>query len=374
MPTSPEWTPDTPPVYDPKKTWEENAAEGPFWVRPYPARTVPDTDHWIDFLGHPVASRIGIAAGPLLNAKWIDLAGKLGFDIPTYKTIRSRAHAPHPLPNVICVDAPDTLDPDALPDSVHPAQGHLASLDKLAITNSFGNPSMDPDFLVEDIGHAKASLGPGQVLVVSCVGSEWPGTSLEDDFVATAELAKAAGAPVVEINFSCPNVSSRDGSLYLSPEAVHSVASKVVSALGSIPLIVKMGVFPRKEIHRASLVALARAGVQAVCGINTIPMRVTNADGEPTLGPSRPKCGICGNPIRQAALDWVETTAQINEEEGLGLTIIGVGGVTQAKHFQDFLDRGADFVTCATGMMWDPYLAARYHEIQKKQQEVLTCS
>ena len=32
------------------------------------------------------------------------------------------------------------------------------------------------------------------------------------------------------------------------------------------------------------------------------------------------------------------------------------------EHFDAFLEAGADIATTATGMMWDPYLALRYHE------------
>ena len=363
--TLPKWTADTPPLYDPSLSWEENAKRGPCFSAPYPERQWPSRDQWVDFLGHPVASRIGIAAGPLLNAQWIDVAGHLGFDIPTYKTIRSRSHPPHPTPNVVFVDAPESLDPQQLPAKLHPAENAPECLQDLAITNSFGNPSMDPNFLVEDIARAKASLADGQVLVVSCVGSDWPDTTLTDDFVTVAGLAKSAGAPVIEINFSCPNVQSRDGSLFLDPEGVYATASRVVQAVAPIPVIVKMGVFPSLEHQQRSLVAAARAGVRAVCGINTIPMRLSNLDGTPTLGPKRASCGICGNPIRRAALQWVSQTRQIVDNDKLDLTIIGVGGVTQAEHFADLLNAGADFATCATGMMWDGYLAARFHQLNQ---------
>src|SRR5579871_1666937 len=100
----PHWYPQEPPIYDIHKTYLENADKGPFFIGPFPKRTFPPKEEWIDFLGHPVASAIGVPAGPLLTSNWIALAGKLGFDIPIYKTIRSGEHPSHPLPNMVFVD------------------------------------------------------------------------------------------------------------------------------------------------------------------------------------------------------------------------------------------------------------------------------
>lgn len=357
-----EWTADITPVYDPDKSWEENARLGPQFSGPWPERVWLDEEEWLNFLGYPVASPIGVAAGPLLNAQWIDYASKVGFDILTYKTIRSRAHPAHPAPNVIYVDVPDALDPHSLPPFLQQSAESPSSLNQLAITNSFGNPSKSQEFLSQDIAKAKAYLHKGQVLVVSCVGTESAERSLQEDFAFTAALAKEAGADVIEINFSCPNVSSQDGSLFLDSEAVYSVASQVVQAVSPLSVSVKMGLFPSLTQQKAALTAVARAGAHAVCGINTIPMKVLNTEGQPALGPARAQCGICGNPIRQAALSWVRSARQLIEEEKLDLTLIGVGGIMQAFHFTEFLEAGADFATCATAMMWDAYLVARYHE------------
>ena len=88
----PKWYPQEPPIYDIRKTYLENADHGPFFNGPIPQRVLPPKEKWIDFLGFPVVSPIGVPAGPLLTSNWIALAGKLGFDIPTYKTIRSKDH------------------------------------------------------------------------------------------------------------------------------------------------------------------------------------------------------------------------------------------------------------------------------------------
>src|SRR5271155_2743976 len=90
------------PIYDKNKTYLENAEEGPFFSGEIP-ELLPAKEP-IDFLGFRLNSPLGVPAGPLLNSKWIALAAKLGFDLPTYKTIRSFQYLGHPLPNILFVD------------------------------------------------------------------------------------------------------------------------------------------------------------------------------------------------------------------------------------------------------------------------------
>ena len=113
------------------------------------------------------------------------------------------------------------------------------------------------------------------------------------------------------------------------------------------------------ELLREVLLAAARAGVDAVCGINTLSMKIVDGDGQPALGENRLSAGLCGGPIREAALYFVHHARKIIEKEQLGLTLMGTGGVTLPDHFDQFLNGGADIAMSAVGMMWDPYLAAR---------------
>lgn len=358
----------TPPIYDIKKSYLENLENGPFYHEPIPPRLLPERKNWIDFLGFPVASPIGVPAGPLLDSKWIDLAANLGFDILTYKTIRSHEHPSHPLPNIMPVKTDGQLLPRHLPDCVYETDQVIdLSNDNMGITNSFGNPSKASTFLEHDIPLANAKLRKGQVMIVSVFGTSKPGVDVIDDFVDTALFAKHCGAQIIEANYSCPNVAANEGSLYASPESVYSFSSRIVKALGETPLIIKVGVFPDTNRMRETFIAAARAGVRAICGINTISIKVLNQKGEPALGPDRLTCGICGNPIRQAALDFIQQARDIIEKEKLDLVLLSTGGATQPTHFQQFLNVGADIAMTATGMMWDPYLAMKFHESTTSQ-------
>ena len=352
------WFPKKPPIYDIHKTYLENVAQGPFFKGQIPKRQFPPKEKWIDFLGYSVASRIGVPAGPLLTSRWVDLAAKLWFDLPIYKTIRSSEHPSHPLPNMVYVDTKDMTSTQA-------QLAHTPSprLEELAVTNSFGMPSKSPEFLLEDIPRANACLQEGQVMIVSIVGSNRSHCTFLEDFVEAARLAKNAGAKIIEANFSCPNVGKSEGCLYMSPSAVAEIGSALVKAIAPIPSIIKVGTFGSEEQLREVLLAAARAGIRAISGINTVSMTVVDALGNPALGPTRLTSGICGGPIRETALNFVENAARINKEEKLGLTLIGVGGITIPEHFDQFFNAGANIAMSATGMMWDPYLAARYHNI-----------
>jgi len=351
-----EWFGSHPPLYDIDKTYAENAASGPFFSEKIPER--PEVKKQQTFLGIEVNSLIGIPAGPLLTANWTTLAARLGFDILTYKTIRSREHPAHPLPNMLYVRAEGDLEksPTLVATKTPPL-----SLDALAVTNSFGMPSKTPEFLLQDIARANATLGPGQLLIVSIVGTKRENCSFLDDFIDAAHLAKEAGAKVVEANFSCPNVDKHEGSLYLSPESVSTFTKALVKALNPIPLVIKVGTFSNNRQLFDTMVALAKSGARAICGINTIKRTVVDEAGQFALGLSRPHSGICGGPIRSAALEFIRAAAEINKKEKLDLAIMGTGGITLPEHFDLFFHAGADVAMSATGMLWDPYLALRYH-------------
>ena len=223
-------------------------------------------------------------------------------------------------------------------------------------------PSQAPDFLRADIAQAKAALGPGQLLIVSAVGTPRPGEDFAADFVQAVSMAKEYGGDVVEANFSCPNVCTGEGSLYTNPQTVFELSQKLVSALGSTPLILKIGFFRDLNLMREMFIAAAKAGVQAISGLNSVAMKVVDQTGAPALGPDRPTSGVCGSPIRSLALQFVRDARKIIEEEKLNIALIGVGGVTEPQHFTGLLNAGADLAMSATGMMWDPYLAQKYHE------------
>ncbi len=76
------------PTYRTDRSFEWNHANGPDFAGPWPA--VPDTP-MKEFFGLPVRSRFGVPASVLVNSRWMGTYARLGFDILTYKTVRSQA-------------------------------------------------------------------------------------------------------------------------------------------------------------------------------------------------------------------------------------------------------------------------------------------
>ena len=360
--TLPEWWPNHPPVYDIEKSYLENLEHGPFFEGKIPERKRPPRAQWVDFLGFPVACPLGVPAGPLLDARWVTFAAAMGFDIVTYKTIRSRPHPAHPHPNMIYVDTKGTLTKERSAEILLQASAPPTDMQALAATNSFGIPSQGEDILVEDIARAQSSLAPGQVMIVSVVGTPRPDEDFIQDFAVAGQIALRGGAKIIEADLSCPNVTTCEGSLFTDPESVYNIAVAMKKVMGAVPLVIKVGVIHDIEVLRKVMIAAARGGVEAICGINTVSMKVINKEGAPALGKGRLQSGVCGGPIREAALDFLHMAHTVNQEEKLGMCIMGTGGATAPEHFTQFFQAGADVAMSAVGMLWDPYLAARYHE------------
>ncbi len=355
--------PKTPAVmYDPTKTFDDNVDNGPFPL------TSPDTPYLnkgepqFTFLGHRLYGPFGIGAGSLPTSKHVRYAFERGFDVVCYKTQRSVPFKANQFPNVVYVDVEGDL---TLEKAAKPLVGHLTSNlppEKLTITNSFGNPSLGPDFWVEDMKQAVAAQGEGQLLVSSVVGTIQDGFSQEDyydDFALTAKLAAGTGVRAIEVNLSCPNVAS-EGILCYSHDAVVSVCRKVKEVIGDIPLIAKIGYFsPDQQELLEQIVLDTKPYLAAFSAINTIPAAVVDEQGNQLLpGEGRLRSGICGVGIKWAGLDMVKRLNALRKKHGLDYEIIGIGGVALPADFQAYREAGADIVQSVTAAMWNPNLAA----------------
>jgi len=71
-----------------------------------------------------------------------------------------------------------------------------AAIGDITMVNSYGMPSSAPVDWEEDVAKAKRALRPGQMLIVSVVGTSAEGgtqKALADDFASCAEMAFEAG-------------------------------------------------------------------------------------------------------------------------------------------------------------------------------------
>lgn len=359
------------PFYDPSKSYEENFREGPFGAfapmfatgevgAPILSGVGADsTKPKYDFLGFKVNSPFGIAAGPLINGKFVQAALDKSFDIVTYKTVRTRKYPCHPWPNVLAVEVPADL---ILGKEDKKLIANHNFTEPLSITNSFGVPSFDPEFWIQDIAEVVKNTRPGQIVVGAFqrTKKEMPDVSeYINDFVKAARLMKETGVRAMEVNFSCPNEGTSELLCY---DVVRSteVVKAIKGEIKNIPLIVKISYFKNDENLRDFVKEIGPL-VQGISAINTIFSEIINDKGGEAL-PGRIHSGVCGHAIKWAGLDMVKRLKKIREEFNYSYQIIGVGGVMNADDFFEYRNAGADIVMSATGAMWNPYLAQEIKE------------
>jgi dihydroorotate dehydrogenase (NAD+) catalytic subunit len=343
------------PFFDPGKTYYENWEEGPFNGFADGVVLAEDEEPRFSFAGQRIGYPLGIAAGPLLNGKFVDAALDKGFNVPVHKTVRSRTKESNEWPNVLAADIEGNL---SIERAREPVVVRAEYAEPLSITNSFGNPSFEPDVWQEDLRRSVAHAKKGQLVMCSFEGTKWDGCSSEEyirDWADGMSMVVDAGVKVVEANFSCPNEGAAQLLCFDVPK-VKIVADAIKQAIGDVPLIIKIAYFDEAALR--NLVQETSGIVDGYSAINTIPAPVVTSEGAQALpGAHRVKSGICGAAVKWAGLDMTRRLSELRRESGATFSIVGVGGVMTPKDFKEYREAGADVVMTATGAMWNPYLA-----------------
>ena len=320
---------------------------------PQPASVeVPHVAGSWDYCGLSVDSPLGVPAGPLLNRGWCLYYASLGFDVLTYKTVRSRSHGCYDLPN---------LQPVEVVQPLVGGESRLSACDVMqgSWAVSFGMPSRSPDEWRADVEQTRNELPEGKILSVSVVATIQPGWSIKEvaeDYALCARWAVDSGADCVETNFSCPNVSTCDGQLYQEPEAAGYVASAVRQAIGDVPYIIKVGHLRTRVAGEALLDAVAPY-VDAIAMTNSIATTVQKTDRQLLFAGQ--KRGICGAAISAASIEQTHWMCQLIGQREENVRLIGVGGVRSLVEVNAYMDAGAHAVQLATAAMTDPAIGLR---------------
>jgi len=323
----------------------------------------------VSLAGKKVNFPLGVAASVLTrNSDAIAYYAKRGFDILTYKTVRSRSWEALPPPTwAFVVD--DAIDGSTR--LVDQAATLKADLDywprdptRASMANSFGIPSLAPDDWRADVERAKSVIGPGQVLIVSVVASDSEShEAIIGDFVTVAKMAKAAGADIIEANYSCPNTpGSHAGDLYEDPELARRVTLAIKEAIAPTPLFIKIGYLAP---HDLEAFVKANRDADGIVAINALLRRVISPTGEQFFpGHERSAGGISGSIIRPLGLEVVANLAKLRADLGCGFAIVGVGGVSTPAHVVDYLNAGADAVESVTAAYLNPNF--RHLDIERR--------
>jgi dihydroorotate dehydrogenase len=306
-------------------------------------------------LGYQLDSPLGIAAGPLLNSKWVEGYARLGFDVLTYATVRSQPQPAHNLPNIRPVDNRQEV-------AIAGGRGHP---DGTTIAVSLGLPSMEPEVWRRDIRRAKERLRPGQILVASVVGTPGPGEGQEGfiaDYARCAQWAGEAGADVIEVHLAILNPFGEPGQMLyenvaLSAQILHRVRGSV-----GVPVLAKLGTFrsPRALHDTATRIAPWTNGFVLVHGI---PRRVVDASGNAAFeGSGREWANVVGWGTFPVAYRHITELLAWRRAGEWPHAILAVGGIATVARAQQLLREGANAVLVATAALEDPLFATRFRQ------------
>ena len=187
---------------------------------------------------------------------------------------------------------------------------------------------------------------PNKVLIASIMGSN------EEDWVELARLVTEAGADMIEMNLSCPQMTSHAMGSDVGANA--ELCKKYCAAVkrgSKLPMIAKM------TPNITDMVPVARAcmegGADGIAAINTIKS-VCNVDldrkiGLPIINGKSAISGYSGKAIKPVALRFLQ---QMRSAEGLhDLPISGIGGIETWIDAAEFILCGASTLQVTTGIM-----------------------
>ncbi|MBB3081923.1 dihydroorotate oxidase [Geodermatophilus sabuli] len=351
------------PAYDVLGSYRDNLAR-PLGPR-LPRRPVAGGRRW-RVLGRSVGFPIGVPACVLNGGEhWVRHFAGNGYSVLTYKTVRSRAAEPNPQPNwAFARRERASLRPGAAAEvTADPWDWVEPGSPDVSTVNSFGVPSLAPEEWQPDLERSLAAVADDQLLLVSVMGEDADGaglTALADDFARVARMAEEAGAPVVELNLSCPNTLDRTASgvrppLCLDADATVAVVERVRRALDDrTGLVAKLSWLDEPRL--TALVPRIASLVDGVAGINTLQSRVRRSDGAATF-PGRELAGLSGIAVRDPALDFTRRLVALRDAGSSRFDVLAMGGVTDPASFEALFAAGADAVQSASGAFADPYLA-----------------
>ncbi|HET9433331.1 MAG TPA: hypothetical protein VFO37_06215, partial [Chitinophagaceae bacterium] len=212
----------------------------------------------------------------------------------------------------------------------------------------------------QEIKKTFAMIAKGQALVAAFQGTidkRGDHQKFVNDHVIGIGMLVEAGAKIIEINLSCPNEGHTD-LLCFDLATTKEIVQKIRILYPALKLIVKIA-YIHDDIYLRKFVKEIGCLVDGIAAINTISRKIVNEFNQQAFPglPSRLQAGVSGAAIKPLAIDIVKRLKKHREEFDYDFKIIGVGGVMNAKDFQDHRQAGADFVMGLTGVMWNPNLA-----------------
>jgi len=198
---------------------------------------------------------------------------------------------------------------------------------------------------LRDIARLKKEY-PDRVLISSIMGAN------EKEWEELARLSEKAGADMLELNFSCPQMTSHamGSDVGSSPELCRKYCA--AARRGSkLPIIAKMtpNITDMCEVAIASL----EGGANAISAINTVKS-ITNLDldkyiGMPIVNGKSSISGYSGKAVKPIALRFIQ---QMRMNEKLkNVPISGIGGIETWEDALEFILLGSSNLQVTTSIM-----------------------
>ncbi len=347
----------------------------------------PSTTKRWTLLGRQIGFPIGIPASVLTrnSASLLDCVQQ-GYNVLTYKTVRSRKVETYDWPNWVFLSdrvaqvarthqaARLILTGDDSLKEMMDWEKILAARPRLSALNSYGVESPEPgdwknDFRValDGIDHEE------QLLVLSILGDVYgddlnlgPALYRERliaDWLDVAAHAAECSPHAIELNLSCPNhLDDKLGTdkplapLCNDPVLSIEIVRAVSEANPGTPLLVKLSALPFHTLEKLLIGCGDR--LSGVSGINAIPRFSSSDDGNAPFFAARSWAGLSGWAIQPAADRLVKNLTMIRRTHRFSWDIVGMGGVNTSDDFKRMWDLGCNAVQSATGASGHPALAA----------------
>jgi len=176
------------------------------------------------------------------------------------------------------------------------------------------------------------------------------GRSIDEYIEITKRLNDQEGVAGLEVNISCPTVSSSGLAFGTDPRIAHDLTSRVCKAATNLPIIVKLS----PNVTNIGLIArsVVEAGANAISLINTLTgMAIDIHTCKPKL--ANVIGGLSGPAIKPVAVSMVWRCYEtVCKKENI--PIVGMGGIEYWEDAVEFILAGATAVGIGTAVFVDP--------------------
>ncbi|MDR2793120.1 MAG: dihydroorotate dehydrogenase [Treponema sp.] len=214
------------------------------------------------------------------------------------------------------------------------------------LMNSIGleNPGI-PAFIEKELPALQELQQQGVVIIANLSGSS------VEEYAEGARLLDMCGVDMVELNISCPNITSGGMAFGLEPEAALSVVRPVRKALLHKPLMVKLS--PNAPDIAAVASACVAGGADVLSLVNTFKAMAINIEKRRPVF-DNVRAGLSGPAIRPIALRMVWDIVHTLAAESAAVPVVGLGGISCAEDAIEFLSAGAKAVQVGTATFVNP--------------------